>query len=347
MKHLNAGLALALLLAGNATVATAQQRMTQSCDVNPEVEVYIENTSGSVTVEAWDQPKLEMNAEYENGVKELKFEVDEDSVMIDVEAPRGGGNITAHIRVRMPSQGNLTVKAVSAKVEVTGIGGDLDIETTSGKVLLAGNCRTLEVETVSGGIESQCNAETLKLEAVSGGIQNLGGADEVSLETVSGKITHVGRAGQMKAMTVSGGIDAQGAIGDLVGETVSGKVAIAGLERSISFSTVSGGMNIAANTPEDVSLETISGTITYNGSLDEDGELEVDSRSGGLNLTLPETLNATYELSTFSGSIRNDFGPRPVRAEFGPGVSLRFVMGTGSADVQAEAFSASVSLLRK
>jgi hypothetical protein len=91
-------------------------------------------------------------------------------------------------------------------------------------------------------------------------------------------------------------------------------------------------------------LFSVSGTVMFDGSIAINGRLSAESSSGSVELTLPRNTSATYELSTISADIDNDFGPPATRARNGSGVSLRFSVGSGGARIKGNSVSGSVIL---
>ena len=76
-----------------------------------------------------------------------------------------------------------------------------------------------------------------------------------------------------------------------------------------------------------------------------DGRLDVETISGDVRIDLAKPLNVEFDVSSFSGDIRNCFGPKPARTdEYGPGKELRFTEGKGLARVRVKALSGDVSI---
>ena len=70
-----------------------------------------------------------------------------------------------------------------------------------------------------------------------------------------------------------------------------------------------------------------------------------ESVTGSITLRVPVGAAADYEIETFSGDIRNDFGPQARKtSEYLPAKSLSFSTGSGGARIQAESFSGVVRL---
>jgi len=186
----------------------------------------------------------------------------------------------------------------------------------------------LDVETVSADIEVEDVTGVVYLESVSGDIEVAGEMEELEAESVSGTIDLWVQCAEVTASTVSGDIELRDAFGDVTVESVSGDIDVDGGE----FSHLDSG--------------TVSGSIVFQGDLAGDGSYNFESHSGDIRLYLSEGLDADFEVSTFSGDIDNDFGPRPRRvSKYTQGLELSFTQGSGDARVRVETFSGDVELL--
>ena len=189
---------------------------------------------------------------------------------------------------------------------------------------------SLEVSVVSAEIDVKHVNGTLDLESVSGGV------------TVDGDPVTV------RAESVSGGIEIHASSEEIEAETVSGSVEIDGVKRRARVSSVSGGIDVTGANLREANFESVSGSIRFNGGLEKDGRLEVSSHSGSVLLRLPASVSADFDVSTFSGDIKNELGPDARRtSRYTPGKELSFTTGSGSARVTVESFSGSIRLLEK
>jgi DUF4097 and DUF4098 domain-containing protein YvlB len=130
-------------------------------------------------------------------------------------------------------------------------------------------------------------------------------------------------------------------------ESVSGKVRIRGDVTEAEVSTVASSILVDSDTElRSGQFETVAGKIDFRGALSPNGRFSFESMSGSVTLRLPTGTSAEFDVETFSGDIDNELGPQARRtAEYGPGKSLRFSMGSGGARVSIESFSGHVKLL--
>ena len=183
----------------------------------------------------------------------------------------------------------------------------------------------LDVETVSAGIKVSDVTGKLDLESVSGSVRVTGSPSAADVETVSGGITISGSQTRVTAESVSGNID------------------LDGVAERVDVATVSGRIEVEAGQIDRGDFETVSGNITFQGSLSSGASLDLECHSGNVDLLIPADTSASFEVSSFSGEIRNDFGPEAKRtSKYAPGKWLEFSTGSGSADASIETFSGNV-----
>lgn len=188
---------------------------------------------------------------------------------------------------------------------------------------------TVEAHTVSAPIDVQQVVGPQRLKAVSGNVTLESKSQEISAESVSGNVEIKGSAAKahVEASSVSGDVEIAGISGELDGNSVSGNVTAADskLQRAKMGST--------------------SGDLMYGGPIESSGVYEFHTTSGDVVLKLSAKPDAKFDIETFSGDIRNDFGPKaePTR-RYGPGQELHFTSGKGSARVRAETLSGDIEL---
>lgn len=187
----------------------------------------------------------------------------------------------------------------------------------------------MEVEAVSADVNAKGVDGTLRLKSVSGDVAVESRSTDLSLKSVSGDVvtTGSGEKARIEAKTVSGSVRVSGATGEVRAGSVSGDVEVRG-------------GRVAR-----LEVESTSGNAEYDGPLAAGGSYEFESVSGGVELRISGSRDATYDISTFSGDIDNDFGPKPRRtSEYGPGRELRFTEGKGAARVRMNTLSGSIVL---
>jgi DUF4097 and DUF4098 domain-containing protein YvlB len=190
-------------------------------------------------------------------------------------------------------------------------GAEMHVEVVSADVALTGVAgRALNVNSVSGKLRLETTAKEVGVESVSGNVDIDGKSERGHLETVSGNIRARGLGGQVKLETVSGDIDSEG--GDY----------------------------------REINAGTVSGDINLRGTPSKDARVEVETMSGDVHLYLPSDIAAHLHATSFSGSIRSDFG-KVKEEDHGPGSSLDTTLGSGDARVQLQTFSGDIEVRRQ
>lgn len=182
---------------------------TRSAD--PDVNVSVENLSGSVRVTGWDRPEIRVKGSLGEDTEGLTIDGDASDWEIEVEIPdgrwSGRRDVSSRLEIMVPRGADVEVETVSASIRVEDVDGRLDLESVSGEIDASGGGGEVELETVSGGIEFSGNDAN------------------VEAESVSGRIELRGVAGEIEASSVSGGIDVEGSVARrAMIESISGEV---------------------------------------------------------------------------------------------------------------------------
>jgi DUF4097 and DUF4098 domain-containing protein YvlB len=171
-----------------------------------------------------------------------------------------------------------------------------------------------------------------------------------SLRTVSGDVTTEFVGGRLRAESVSGDVNVSGnnADGDVTATTVSGDVTLFRVSGETHVEAVSGDLTIDEGSFDRAELETVNGEIQFLANLRRNGRLSIDTVNGDLEIDFRGELSATFDVDTFNGSIRNCFGPKPVRtSKYTPGLELEFTEGGGSARVVISTLNGDVNICKK
>lgn len=226
--------------------------------------------------------------------------------------------------------------------------GVVEIESLAGSIRIIGWDRNeVEVTGDLGGpkqeLEIEGEGDRIKIEIIlpRGRYRNIEGAD---LEI------KVPRASRVEVESISADIEASELNGRLELETVSGNITVNGGEpEELELASVSGDIRVeSGGMLKEGSFETVSGNIMSSTDFDSRGSFSFESVSGNLELRVPAGANAFFEVSTFSGSIRNELGPEAERSNsILPSQELEFTLGSGGARISLQAFSGKVKILKQ
>lgn len=200
---------------------------------DPQGSVEIANVSGSVRIEGWERPEVEVTGTA--GDQAGKVEVTTQGTLTSIRVePRDGWGFghdrDADLVVHVPAKSAVSATLVSADVKVSGVQGDLKLQTVSGEIRgeVGGDVRA---STVSGDVQLTArSARTLEIHTISGDIGLNGSSGEVQIATVSGDARlELSTLTRGRLRSVSGDVSASLELspdGQLDGESVSGKIQI-------------------------------------------------------------------------------------------------------------------------
>lgn len=183
---------------------------------------------------------------------------------------------------------------------------------------------------------------------VSADITVNGATGRLDLNSVSGAIDVNDTAGRVRAESISGDISIESSREMVRAKSVSGRIEVGEAVGSFVAGTISGNIDVKGKEIEDGSSNSLSGTIRLYASLVSGGTLEMVTHSGNVELYVPADISATFDVETFSGGIRNDFGQKAQRkSRYGPGRELHFSTGGGDGRISIRVFSGQVVIRKK
>jgi hypothetical protein len=252
--------------------------------------------------------------------------------------------------------GTVTIEAWNQNlVEVTGTLGDgaegLDFEGDEDGVYIE-----VEYDEDYHGRQEVATALTIRMpaaaalsvETVSASISVTGVTGELDLESVSGNIDIASKPSALDIETVSGNIHVEAAPPESDISSVSGLIEIRSSGGSLDAENVSGKILIHGGVIDGGDLQTVSGDITCHATPGPGSDLDIETMDGTITLVVDAKLVASFDLSTFSGSIENQIGPEPRRtSKYTPGKELYFNTGAGGPSITLESFSGKIKLITR
>lgn len=252
-----AAAALTLPLAASAAGAvTLRDTFEATYDLGPGGKLVLANVNGDITVEAWDRPQVEIQAEKrirsrsqseaQEAMERFEVEVDRrgDTLVVRADRPRGsdgfwswifGRHIEAQVeyRVRVPASFELDLETVNGNLAVDRVHGRIDAGTVNGRVWIAVRGGTVDASTTNGSMEVE--------------LAEFGPDSELSLRTTNGSIT-AALPGSARA--------------DLDASTTNGRIRVdlpVTVDGRLSHKRVRGALNGGGGR---VSLRTVNGSIS-------------------------------------------------------------------------------------
>lgn len=143
----------------------ARGHFDKTVDFSPGGRFRLENTNGRVTIETWNQSKVQIEAEKTASSQEaldlIRIEVwgQGDRVEVKTEMPHGdwffwGGPRRVDYRIHLPEDAQVEVKVVNGPVRVDGVAGQIRVSTVNGPARVADASGPVEIKTVNGPVEA-------------------------------------------------------------------------------------------------------------------------------------------------------------------------------------------------
>jgi DUF4097 and DUF4098 domain-containing protein YvlB len=240
-----------------------------------------------------------------------------DKAEVQVRGSVGDGG-----QLSFDGSGKRTHIEIEADYNPMGIKSDLEVFVPAGSsVAIEGFQATISVTGVTGSVTA---------ETVNGSITQAGAAKHVELQSVNGDIEVTKAAGRVKAEAVNGAVTVRDASGELEASTVHGK------------------LHVLGGSFERAGLESVAGPVRFEAALSARAALSIETVSGSVELLLPGSIGAEFQVSSFSGRITNELGPPAEKhSKWTPETELRFTTGSGGARITVETLSGAIGIRKR
>ncbi len=254
------------------------------------VALSVEVPAGTVSVESWAEPRVEVEVAAAQGEERSARAAVETRVTIAerrrghevvVRAPKREGRFgitlgrvpELSVSIHCPEGTDLELTTQSADLDARGSLGDVSARSASGDVTVA-DTASLAVTTASGDLSAGVVGGSLSVKSASGDVSVRSVGAFATVNTVSGDVRLDGTAAAAAVRTVSGDIDLAAAMGSVMIGSVSGDVEVAavpGLVLRLDAQSVSGTMTSeldlgdeppsAAGDVVEIRARTVSGDV--------------------------------------------------------------------------------------
>lgn len=182
----------------------------------------------------------------------------------------------------------------------------------------------LELAGVSTDISIEGVRGQIKASSVNGHVGVRGGGEFIVVESVQGGVEVVGARGRIEASSINDDVEITDSSGEISAETVEGNVLLDGVD---------------ARTVE---ISSVNGSLYFRGPFRSGGVYSLSTHDGEVVVGMPERPDVAVTVATFDGDFSSSFPvqleqPRQRRR-------LNFVLGSGAARLQLEAFEGSIRL---
>ena len=224
--------------------------------------------------------------------------------------------------------GELEIELIAGEITISGWGGD-EVQITG---RYDDDFESVEIDADGGDI-------SIELEPIKDEWDNYDSIVELDIRLPAGM--------EISIEVISGEITIENVDGSVSIESVSGEIEVAPGPREVEIEVISGHVLVESRGDlRNCELSSVSGDIELRGDIDPRGSYSLESLNGTVTLRLPSNTSADFEIETFSGDIKNDFGPQAKRdSEYVPSKSLTFTLGDGAADISASSFSGTVKVI--
>lgn len=198
-------------------------------------------------------------------------------------------------------------------------------------------------ETTGGKLEVRVpRGARVWVKSATGSIEVSDLTGEVDLSTVGGGIKVVGTLRLVTAESMEGDVEVNGASPLVRVKTGGGKILLRQAGGDVIASTVSGPIIATEAQMASARLETVSGPVSYSGTIDRRGTLNIQTHSGDIELLLPTSIGAEFDLAS-TGGLASVALPaksgKPLK-----GRTLFFTNAGGGAQIVARSFKGQISI---
>ncbi len=338
----------------------------QTAPAPKAARVLIENLRGNVRVAGADVQQVRVSgrktiralketdagkAQQQTPV-EISTQGDQIVVRTNQDRITGEQRISTDLEITVPK---------SASIEIRGRNGDLEISDLAGPIDISSDNATVRVQNIAANIRLDVRkSDLLRAVGVKGNIDMQGGRGrDIELDTVGGEITINGSySGDLQFRNCARPIRFQSPQTDLRVERLPGEIRMDLGE--LTGSNVVGPIRLTSNRSRDVQIEQFTqsleltlerGDITLRPLGSPLPRIDARTRSGQVDLVLPESAKFELKATTNRGDLNNDYGPvlktqfendrRPqsggtIIGSVGQGPSIALTTGRGTVTIRKD-----------
>lgn len=250
-------------------------------------------TSGEIVVSSWDRPQVRVRARSERSA--IRLDATAARLSLDIARSRGGETV---FEVTVPAGTQVTARATSGDIRITGTKGIVEAGTQSGDIVVDDAAERVELRSFSGDIVARNLTGNVEANSLSGDIDLSAVRGDVDATGVSSDIELRGiTARYVRAKSTSGDITFDGAVDN------AGRYELGSHSGSVD-------LTVPQNTG---ALLTVS---TYNGSIESDFPITLKPGDHGIGHSRRYTFEigkgeARISAESFSGDITVRSKSRP------------------------------------
>jgi DUF4097 and DUF4098 domain-containing protein YvlB len=260
-----------------------------------------------------------------------------------VEIVNDGSNIVircnqsnAKGRTRIATDLDITVPK-GAAIEANGRQGDFQINNLGGNVDIVSESAGVRVQDVDGYVKVDTRgSDIVRCTNVKGTVDLKGRGTDVELEKIGGQVSILGTySGTVSMRDLAKPMRLEGMQTDLTVQKLPGQIRMErgtfsgeNLEGPIQMTTRATDVEINGFT-DSLQLEVDKGDIDLRPSRLPLAKMNVRTRSGNIEIAVPESAKFELKAATDHGDIENEFGEPLKQVSYGNGAKLEGMVGTG------------------
>jgi hypothetical protein len=258
-----------------------------------------------------------------------------------------GGRITADIRITTTDRDEVRFVGPGA-VRLTETGGvvRLDAGAAGGR---DGRGRPGRGGGTPGGSDADYQVTVprwmpISVDNARGDVTIEGSEAEVQVVSQGGAVRIIGGRGRVSGRSVSGSVYVENVQGSVSAFTVMGSLRVIGVTGDVRAESTNGNITLDQVDARSLTASSNNGNIEFNGTVRNDGVYSMTTHNGRVSMVIPEDANATVTVSTFNGRYSASFPIQVTR--IGADRRFTFVVGNGSARVEASSFNGNIAFRR-
>ena len=214
-------------------------------------------------------------------------------------------------------------------------GAKFYLETSSG--IPAGK---LELRVpVSARVWAKSGSATIDVEGVTGGLD---------LNIIGGSVHVAGNPHELTVESMDGAVSVDGSPSWVRLKTATGDILFNGGSEDAGLTTVSGTIRVPVGRFDRARIQSVTGAVDFAGDVARGGSLDIDTHGGAIDLRLPRTIAADFDIATVAGTVENALTKRAaLPGREGRGQEIGFTTGGGGARIYVRSFKANIRLLAR
>lgn len=288
----------------------SEERIERIFETGMSAEVNVSNVEGSIEIQGWDRPEVQIVAVKHGDDGRTTVEIDAEGAQVWARTRTAEGVrslfgwlrrseevMTVHYTARVPYGSTVAAIGISGPIHVVGIENSLDVHSVNGNITLEDLAGDISAATVNSSIEGRRLDGELAVETVSG-----------QVELLDSRLTIV------KAQSVDGSIRATGQIDQLRAEAVNGAVHLTSSlhpEGQYSLKTVNGSFHLAV--PPDTACDIDAEGLNVDVACELPNTVE-EQRWGSWSGRVNDGGGAQIKFNTVNGTLRLTAEEAPVTA---------------------------------